>query len=284
MAEVPLRVTTPLLVLITQQSLDEDYEHVAEQRAAAGAPAPGRQSHVVAAVVVLVFGLLIAVAAVQTARNADVASAGREQLISRIDQRRAVVADQQTRIADLRTSNAAADAAYRQLGAQLTATQSRREALAAAAGWSPVSGAGLRVTVDDATGGDGSGLVRDDDLALLTMGLWRAGARAIAVNGQRLTALSYFRNSAEVIRINGVPLSPPYVVEAIGTATTLRSGLSASAAGARFQETVNAVGLRLSVQNVSSLGVSAAPVSRMELQHAAPIPRKATSPSQEEMP
>ena len=37
--QLPARVTMPLLTLITQQSLDEDYLHVAERRAA-GAPVP----------------------------------------------------------------------------------------------------------------------------------------------------------------------------------------------------------------------------------------------------
>ncbi len=53
------RVRMPLLTLITQQSLDEDYLHAAERRRA-GAPRPpeGRQVRT-AAVVVLVFGVLV---------------------------------------------------------------------------------------------------------------------------------------------------------------------------------------------------------------------------------
>jgi uncharacterized protein YlxW (UPF0749 family) len=46
--------------------------------------------------------------------------------------------------------------------------------------------------------------------------LWSAGAEAIAVNGQRLTAQSAIRSAAGAILVNYRPLRPPYRVEAIG--------------------------------------------------------------------
>ncbi|MFT4263002.1 MAG: DUF881 domain-containing protein [Nocardioides sp.] len=279
-AQLPARVTTPLLALITQQSMDEDYELVARKRAAApSGDVPGpprRQRHLGTVAVVAAFGVLIAVAAVQTARNADVTSAGREQLISRIAERRDAVAGEQERIADLRASNAAADIVYDRLGSQLATLQQRNATLATAAGWASASGSGVRYVVTDSTAGNAGGLVRDSDLALLVNGLWQAGARAISVNGQRLTALSSLRNSADVIRVYGVSssppysisLSPPYVVEAIGDAERLRSGLRGSTSGKHLQGVVNAVGLGLTVQNVESLQLPAAQESRMTLRYA----------------
>ena len=73
--ELPEHVTTPLLTLITQQSLDEDYAHVAAAPGRArrdAAPHAAPRPHRMAAVVIAVFGLLVTVAAVQTSRNADV--------------------------------------------------------------------------------------------------------------------------------------------------------------------------------------------------------------------
>ncbi len=69
------RANTPLLTLITQQSLDEDYQHVAERRAAenGGAPPPRRRPTRTAGIVVAVFGLLVTVAAVQTSEQEGVA-------------------------------------------------------------------------------------------------------------------------------------------------------------------------------------------------------------------
>ena len=55
-------------------------------------------------------------------------------------------------------------------------------------------------------------VVRDADLAILVDGLWNAGAEAIAINGQRLTALTPIRNAGPAIQVNSTPLVPPYVV------------------------------------------------------------------------
>ena len=54
------RAATPLLSLITAQSMDEDYAHVARRRAAAGEPAVRRGApHRTAAIVVAVFGAIV---------------------------------------------------------------------------------------------------------------------------------------------------------------------------------------------------------------------------------
>ncbi len=59
---LPPQVTTPLLTLITQQSLDEDYLHAAERRVRSGEP-PRQGSHRLAAAAVVLFGLLVGIAA-----------------------------------------------------------------------------------------------------------------------------------------------------------------------------------------------------------------------------
>ena len=80
---LPEHVTLPLLEVITRNSLDEDYKHVAEARAAAGTtPSRPKQPRRRAAVVVGLFGLLIVTAAVQTSRNAGTNERTREELIS----------------------------------------------------------------------------------------------------------------------------------------------------------------------------------------------------------
>src|SRR5579862_897421 len=98
MADAPTRtlpehVTEPLLSLITQRSLDADYEHVAARKRASGVaedhPAPRRT----AALVLLVFGALVTIAAVQTARGAGVSDASRASLIDQIDVRRQAVSN-----------------------------------------------------------------------------------------------------------------------------------------------------------------------------------------------
>jgi uncharacterized protein YlxW (UPF0749 family) len=270
-AELPARVTTPLLALITQQSLDEDYQHVAEQRRSG--TRPPAQRHRLGGrtlAIVLVFGVLLAVAAMQTARDADVASAGREQLISRISARRTSLADLQERKVALQTENASAQAAYDAMGRRLDALNRTRTTQLAATGWAELSGAGVRITVDDAPGGEAAGRVHDDDLALVVNGLWRAGARGVAVNGQRVTALSALRTSGQAIGLNGVSLSPPYTVLAVGDARTLPADFADSTSGARFTSLAAQLGMRFDVEKRDTVRLPAASSGMMALHHATP--------------
>ena len=92
-----------------------------------------------------------------------------------------------------------------------------------AAGTGAVGGPGLRVTVEDAPvtradpeAADPDLRVQDVDLQVVVNGLWAAGAEAVAVNGQRLTALTAIRTAGSAILVDLAPLSSPYVVEAVG--------------------------------------------------------------------
>jgi uncharacterized protein YlxW (UPF0749 family) len=265
--------------------LDQDYEVVARRRVQAdeGHPHSHRRGrHARALVVLTLFGLLIAVAAVQTARNRNVVSAGREQLISRIEQRRATALDQDQRISDLQRSISMIRTANRALGAQLAVQHQLADALGATTGWAPVTGDGVEIVVQDSTSGSESGLVRDTDLALVADGLWASGATAISVNGLRLTALSAFRNSAEVIRLNGTSLSPPYVVDALGVPEALDQKFRTSTAGESFLDVATQVGLGVDLQRKSELELPAAPASTLKLWYANPIDRQSKSSMQEE--
>lgn len=278
-AVLPARVTTPLLQLITQQSLDEDYRHVADRRSAGTLPpAPGAARSRLTAAAVALFGVIVAVAAVQTARNADVASAGREQLIARIDQRRDTLASIQDQLARLRDGNTRSEAAARAVGSQLDSALATEGTLARQTGFAAMSGTGVRFVVDDAPGGDLDGEVRDQDLALLVNGLWEGGAVGIAVNGQRVTVMSALRNSGQVIRINGRSLSPPYTVEAIGDDRTLQAGFAESTSGAQFQDLVQQLGMPFSMENVSSLRVPAAPERIITISRVRPGTSKQPKP------
>jgi uncharacterized protein YlxW (UPF0749 family) len=259
--DLPARVTTPLLTLITQQSLDEDYQHVAEQRRTGARPESQRAGRSVRTMVaILLFGTLLAVAAVQTARNAHVTSAGREQLISRIDARRAELTDIQDRTVRLRTDNAA--------GRRLQSLFDARDAQMVKTGFDTMTGPGVRVVVDDAAGGDEDGQVRDKDLRLLVNGLWQAGATGVSVNGQRVTALSALRNSGEAIRINGVSLSPPYTVLAVGDNRTLQADFAESTSGAQFQSVTDQFGMPVTMENRDSVRLPSAPQGMMALHKA----------------
>lgn len=262
---VPDRALTPLLTRITQESLDEDYQHVAEQRAAALARQGAtdgvtggsrRREHWVAAAVVAVFGMLVTVAAVQTSQGSAVADANRASLLHQIDQRRDQSTQLQGRILLLRELNVGLQDSLAEATDAERTTSNRVDRLAAQAGFGPVSGPGVVITVDDAPNGEA---VRAEDLALLTNGLWEAGAEAIAINGKRLTSRSALANSGAAINLNGAPpMSPPYVVSAIGDNRTLQANLLDTSTGLAFSNTADALGFRVAPKNVDDIALPAA--------------------------
>ena len=94
--------------------------------------------------------------------------------------------------------------------------------------------------------------MRATDLRLLVNGLWRAGAEAIAINGRRLSAISAIVNSNISVQVNRSPLTPPYVVSAIGD-DTLAGQLQASTSGVQFQALADQFGFVVDRQNESEL-------------------------------
>jgi uncharacterized protein YlxW (UPF0749 family) len=236
--------------------MDEDYAHVAQRRAARGDERPARRGWATVAVVGA-FGLLVAVAAVQTPRDADVQELGRATLVSQIDAGRAEVATLQREIGRLTDALSAAEDRNDTLTVQSDDLESRVRRLEVRTGFVPVRGEGVRITVTNPDSEDPNDEIRDEDLATLVDGLWQAGAEAIAINGVRLTALSGIRNTGRAILVNSQPLTPPYVVEAIGDSATLESRLLDSSEGQQWFQLVNLLGFGYAADSVNNLRLPA---------------------------
>jgi uncharacterized protein YlxW (UPF0749 family) len=267
-ATLPDRVTMPLLELVTREALDEDYVQAARRRAAQGRPpGPQRTSQRGAAVVVAVFGLLIALAAIQTARNSDIHRASLDALTDRIDERKDEVAGLEDRVDSLQQQNADLEASGSRLGSQLAAATVELGTLQLSTGFVRVSGPGLRFTVSDSADGSPDGRVRATDLRRLVNGLWKAGAEAIALNGRRLSAISAIVQANIAVQVNRGPLSPPYVVSAIGDGG-LGSRFDASTSGQQFQALAEQFGFQVDRQNETELLLPAAPDAQLRLRYA----------------
>jgi uncharacterized protein YlxW (UPF0749 family) len=111
--------------------------------------------------------------------------------------------------ASSRNDEAAAKAAADQL-----------QSLEVLAGTVPVTGPGLTLAVADADGNVGY-----DTMIDIVQELRDAGAEAVAVNGQRVGAGSAFAPKDGRVLLDGLVLSPPYQVTAIGQPATLEGGL-----------------------------------------------------------
>lgn len=258
--ELPAYVTMPLLDRVRAGAVDQEYAVRAERRLRVGksAKAHGPWRFSATVVALLLFGLLVATAFVQNVRTTDQNESSRAALLSRIAAERESVADSQERLGTLQAEVAQLNREDQVLTAEASRAQEREERLRLTSGFAAVSGPGVRINIDDSPSGDPLEAVRDEDLALLVDGLWGAGAEAIAINNKRLTVLSSIRNTGTAINVNSRPLSPPYVVEAIGDPDTLQSNLLASERGNAWIGMADQLGFIWSMQNAESLALPAA--------------------------
>ena len=131
-----------------------------------------------------------------------------------------------------------------------------------AAGLTPVSGEGLIVTLDDGrlpasapTRTIELAIVHSTDITDVLNAAWRAGAEAISVNGERITASSACVGA--VIQINGTLLSPPFRFDIVGPSERLNAELSDPAQLTDQKRRRDAVGLRLRFERSPDVRVPA---------------------------
>jgi uncharacterized protein YlxW (UPF0749 family) len=261
---LPEHVTQPLLALITQRSLDADYEHVAARRRASGqSSTTHRVPRRTAGLVLLAFGLLVTVAAVQTSRNASASDASRDSLIDQINIRRDGLADVQQQLAQEQQRVLGLQSSLNDLSTQSKALESRLVRLQGRTGFRAVRGPGIQVSLNAAPDSGENQLVRDSDLTLLADSLWAAGAEAMSVNGQRLNALGAFRNVGVQVLLNAQPINPPYQFDVIGNPDTLPANLLSSSIGEKWYALKDSLGFRFDVRDGGTMTLPAAPPERL---------------------
>lgn len=133
------------------------------------------------------------------------------------DALKADILDLRRRIQELELRGQGSAALVRQLNAQL-------EAARIAAGLVALRGTGIVIQLVDAAqqvpaGGNAADyLVTANDIGTVVAELWLAGAEAIAVNGERVTATTAFIDIGGSVLINSAYLAPPYQITALGPA------------------------------------------------------------------
>jgi uncharacterized protein YlxW (UPF0749 family) len=230
-------------------------------------------------------GLLVAVAglgllvgaAVDVLRSVPSASAERVVLQEEIE-RRTAAADE-IAAANLATRERIAELEISALPGDGGALEGAVERLGLAAGAVPVTGPGVRITLDDPVRSDDELFAGDDredvarvldfDVQQVVNGLWATGAEAIAINGVRLTSLSPIRGAGTAILVDYRPLARPYVVEAVGDSDAMAADLSAGSSGAFLVGLRENYGVQVSVALADELELTASS-SPLEPDHARP--------------
>ena len=73
-------------------------------------------------------------------------------------------------------------------------------------------------------------LVHQQDIQAYVNALWAGGADAVTLQGQRLISTTGIKCVGATVVLDGVPYSPPYVIEAIGDAAAMNTAINTSAA------------------------------------------------------
>ena len=247
-----------LIELITADAVASDY--------AGAVPEPGptsrRQRVLVAAIALGLAGFVLAVGVSAQLINAPAVDEQRQALRGRISEQEARQEQLAPAVAELRTQVEAARRAELELvaGGALLARQVREYELVT--GYLEVTGPGAVVLLEDAAPDPTSDQpelerVLDSDIQRAVNGLWKAGAEAIAVNGQRLTARSAIRSAAGAILVNYRPLRPPYRVEAIGP-ESMADAFAGSADAAALRGISEEFGIGFSIEQADDLRLPAA--------------------------
>jgi uncharacterized protein YlxW (UPF0749 family) len=260
-----------LLTNVMDHSLDDGYAEAAARKQATGAqglPKTLRAKLGLAAGLVLA-ALVVTVGAAQARVAAPVVAKERQELIDRIDRETETADGLEGTVDKLR-----ADVGARQREAlKSTGGGSQAELVGILSGATAVHGPGVELVVDDAkeassgqagnpretSGFSDTGRVRDRDMQRVVNGLWASGAEAVAINGQRLTALSAIRAAGDAILVDNKPLVPPYTVLAVGEGEQLSTRFQDSADGLYLNALQENYGIRTSISVQSDLRLPAAP-------------------------
>lgn len=247
-----------LLEQIADTALDDDYYIVR-----AGPYKQSREFNTVLTGIVLgIFALLVAIAAIQTRTDRPTTERERETLISDVDARKTRLANREAaaerlrdEVDELKSAVVAFDPAYEDLR-MMTADRG-------------ATGPGIRVRTSPSDAFPDA--ISDGDLQTLVNGLWYAGAEAVAINGKRIGSLSSIRIAGGIMKVNYDPIGPPYEIVALGDAESLEDRFTQTAVGRGWEERQNRDELSFDVAGSDDLSVGAAPDDRLAIVHAKAI-------------
>jgi uncharacterized protein YlxW (UPF0749 family) len=213
-------------------------------------------------VVALAAGLLFATSS-STAQGNDLRGGEVSELRELIAERQRTGALQEQQLRELQEQvETLTDQAAGRNGAVAAAQRAGQQGAVSAA-LVPLTGAGVRITLDDAPqDADGSrpnGASADDlvihqsDVQAVVNAVWAAGADGVAIMDRRLIATSAVRCVGNTLLLQGRPYSPPFVITAIVDADAARTQLAGSPQVQVFEQAVEAFGLTFTVEERSEV-------------------------------
>jgi len=155
-------------------------------------------------------------------------------------------------------------------GQSVTAVMSEElERLRLALGLKAMEGPGVTVAMRDAPSRAGGTpvVVTYQDIVAVVNELWAAGAEAMAINVQRVTAATGFGQVGGTVVVNLQRLTAPFVITAIGDPATLEGALSIRGG---LVEAMRAIGLSIVITRHDRVAVPASSGPGL-FEHARPL-------------
>lgn len=214
-----------------------------------------RSGRFATAAVCLVVGLLVVISA-SNARGIDLRPSRNTDLVSLVQsesRRNAQLAAQVTRLRSDVDALAAAqnDTGGADLSSELAETSAQ-------VGLTPVTGPSVTVTLDDAPSSVAAEgvdqdllVVHQQDIQAVANELWRGGAEAMTIQGQRVIATTGIKCVGNTVVLHGIPYAPPYRISAIGDPAKMKAALASSEFIRIYQQYVDAFRLGYSVEESS---------------------------------
>lgn len=222
---------------------------------------PGR-GQLVVAVLLGVLGFAFAVQLRLAGDDGEYAGARRGDLVNLLDSLDTAKERADGQIQDLQATRSELLDVSTATRAALQQAREEAETLAVLSGSVAATGHGVQITIEDP-----EGALSSSDLLNAVQELRDAGAEVIEINDQvRVVAQTYFADDGDVVSADGIPIAPPYVVEAIGDPATM--GTAASFPGG-LADVVETLGGTVDVLELDRLDVTALSVRR-EADYARP--------------
>jgi uncharacterized protein YlxW (UPF0749 family) len=160
-----------------------------------------------------------------------------------------LVDDEADGYAELRDRVAALDAQVTMLSTavsdrEVNRYQRRIERLRDPAGLEPRRGPGMTIVLSDApedvinstTGDVNPLLVHQQDIQAVVNALWKGGASAVTIQGQRIVSTTGIKCEGNSVQLQGVPYPQPYVIQAVGDQSALFTAVEDDSYLAAYRE------------------------------------------------
>ncbi len=207
-------------------------------------------------VVIALAGFMMASAAV-AARGQDLRPNRNTDLIELVRAQASRNVDLAKQVSDLR---AEVDRLSTEQGGAVVDTS----AGAAAAGLTAVKGPAVSVTLTDAPANvkpigvaEELLIVHQQDIQAVVNAMWRGGAEAMSIQGQRVTSRTGIKCVGNSVLLHGIPYAPPYILVAIGDQQGIEQALAGSAYLQAYRQYTDRYGLGYAEKRINDVTLPA---------------------------